>query len=124
MSITLPSPQVVFRNWSDDYTRTNSFDTVSDDKSSRFEPLQGKALRVAIRKGYTTGLQMGFNIKQKTGQEPEELYFRYYLRLGKDFHPVEGGKLPGPCGTYGRAGWGGRAPDGRSGWSARAGIYP
>ena len=32
---------------------------------------------------------------------------------------MDGGKLPGLAGTYGRAGWGGRRADGRNGWSAR-----
>jgi hypothetical protein len=106
------------RNWT--YAAdTKSFETIEGDPERRFEPVQGKALRVTVRKGELTGLQMGFNFKPQTGQEPEEIYFRYYLRLGNDFNPIEGGKLPGPSGTYDRAGWGGRQPDGTNGWSAR-----
>jgi len=98
---------------------THSFDTVDSDIAQRFQALQGKALRVVVRKGELTGLNMGFNFKPKTGKEPEEIYFRYYLRLADDFNPIDGGKLPGPSGTYDRAGWGGRRPDGTNGWSAR-----
>lgn len=42
------------------------------------------------------------------GGEPDELYFRYYLRLADDWDPsIADGKLPGMAGTYGKAGWGG-----------------
>jgi hypothetical protein len=48
------------------------------------------------------------------------MFFRYYLRLGDDWNQtVDGGKLPGFSGTYGKAGWGGRKVDGTDGWSAR-----
>lgn len=100
-------------------TPTKSFDTVDRDPELQFQPLQGRALRVVVRKGELTGLQMGYNFKPQTGSEPEEIYFRYYLRLANDFVPIDGGKLPGPSGTYDRAGWGGRKPDGTNGWSAR-----
>jgi hypothetical protein len=55
--------------------------------------------------------------------EPESLYGRYYLYFDADFEPGEGGKLPGPSGTYDRAGWGGRPADGTNGWSARMGFH-
>ena len=52
--------------------------------------------------------------------EPEEIYFRYYLRLGNDWNPTtDGGKLPGISATYSRVGWGGRKADGMTGWSMR-----
>ena len=92
---------------------------VDADAERRFEPLQGKALRVEIPKGANTGLNVGFKFRQKTGEEPEEAYFRYYLRFADDWETVQGGKLPGFSGTYGRAGWGGRKVDGTDGWSAR-----
>ena len=53
-------------------------------------------------------------------REPDEIYFRYYLRLAADWNQtLQGGKLPGISGTYGVAGWGGRKSDGTHGWSAR-----
>jgi hypothetical protein len=56
--------------------------------------------------------------------EPEEVYFRYYLRFGDTWNPVvTGGKLPGLSGTYNRAGWGGRHADGTNGWSARGAFF-
>jgi hypothetical protein len=95
-------------------------DVVARDEARRFEPFLGKALRVEIPKGDNFGLDMGFDFKDKLGYEPEEVYFRYYLRLADDWIPtVDGGKLPGLAGTYGKAGWGGRRADPLTGWSMR-----
>ena len=46
------------------------------------------------------------------------------VRFGDSWDPVvDGGKMPGLSGTYGRAGWGGRRSDGRNGWAARGSFY-
>ncbi len=93
---------------------------VDRDPADRFEPLIGHALRVEVAKGDNFGLDMGFDFKTKLGHEPEEAYFRYYLRFGDDWDPtVDGGKLPGLSGTYGKAGWVGRKADPSVGWSMR-----
>ena len=93
---------------------------VSADPEPGFEPLSGKALRVRIPKGGNTGSNLRYQFAKRTGREPEEIYFRYYLRFASDWDAEEqGGKLPGISGTYGRAGWGGRPVNGSDGWSAR-----
>lgn len=95
-------------------------ETVDRDDPRKFEPLFGAALRVAIPKGANLGLDMGFNFLDKVGEEPDEIFFRYYIRFSDDWMPTaDGGKLPGPAGTYGRAGWGGRKANAREGWSLR-----
>ena len=94
-------------------------ETVEKDDALKFEPFAGRALRVAVTKGGHYGISLTFNFKKQTGAEPEEIYFRYYLRLAHDWDPARGGKMPGIGGTYGRAGWGGRKVNGRDGWSAR-----
>lgn len=94
-------------------------DTVAEDPVRKFEPLDGKALRIKVDRGGHYGTSLNFRFKQHLGAEPEGVYFRYYLRLADDWNPVRGGKLPGISGTYGRAGWGGRPSNGRNGWSAR-----
>jgi hypothetical protein len=67
-----------------------------------------------------TALNTIYKFDKQIGHEPEEIYFRYYLRLADDWNQtVQGGKLPGISGTYGRAGWGGRKSNGTNGWSAR-----
>lgn len=92
---------------------------VDADPERKFEPLRGRALRVHVEKGSHYGVSLAFPFQKRLGYEPEEVYFRYYLRLADDWTPRQGGKLPGFDGTYGRAGWGGRPVDGTDGWSAR-----
>jgi hypothetical protein len=61
-----------------------------------------------------------YQFRKKTGAEPQEIYFRYYLRFGDDWNQtLDGGQMPGIGGTYGRAGWGGRKVNGKDGWSSR-----
>ena len=92
---------------------------VSEDAERKFEPHDGTALRVHVEKGGHYGLSLSYDFQERTGSEPEEIWFRYYVRLADDWRPERGGKLPGVAGTYGRAGWGGRKVDGTDGWSAR-----
>lgn len=90
------------------------------DARAGFEPLDGTALAVEIPAGEHRGMNSHIRLNRPGEGEPSEAYFRYYLRLGLDWDPVvDGGKLPGLSGTYGRAGWGGRPADGSNGWSAR-----
>ena len=107
--------------WRKDWSggRRATVRVLSEDEERRFEPWQGKALRIKVEKGGHYGASLQYRFKEETGSEPEEIYFRYYLRFGSDWDPVRGGKLPGISGTYGRAGWGGRPSNGRNGWSAR-----
>jgi len=94
-------------------------ETVAFDKSRKFEPFQEKALRIRVDQGGHYGISLQFRFKEQIGEEPEEIFFRYYLRFADDWNPIRGGKLPGISGTYGRAGWGGRPVNGHDGWSAR-----
>ena len=100
-----------------------SFGRVDSAPGLGFQPLHAYALQVKIPAGDNLGLDMGYKFADKLGSEPEEIYFRYYLRLASDWRPSpDGGKLPGISATYGSTGWGGRKADGRSGWSMR-GIF-
>ena len=99
--------------------RRKTVHVVNEDKERSFEPFQKKALQIKVRRGDHYGASIEYNFKRRTGSEPEEIYFRYYLRFGSDWNPRRGGKLPGISGTYNRAGWGGRPSNGRNGWSAR-----
>lgn len=96
--------------------RVNS---VNEDPQREFKSHDGKALRIRVEKGGHYGVSLQYRFAKQLGSEPQEIYFRYYLRLGSDWKPENGGKLPGIAGTYGRAGWGGRKVDGTDGWSAR-----
>ena len=93
---------------------------VERDDALGFAPLSGRALRVTIPRNGLLGLDMRLRLRDAQGVEPEEVYFRYYLRLARDWlGAVDGGKLPGLAGTYNKAGWGGRPWDGSKGWSLR-----
>jgi hypothetical protein len=108
-----------YREWGLDKPESGT-DTVAEDPTLKFEPFQGRALRVRIKEGGNLGCNLNYKFKKRDGEEPEEIYFRYYLRFADDWDPVEqGGKLPGISGTYNRAGWGGRPVNGTDGWSAR-----
>ncbi len=107
-------------DWSAIAEKPATFEPVNEAPQLKFEPLVDKALKVAIPKGSHRGLNMVYLFKKELGEEPEEIYFRYYLRFADDWNPtLDGGKLHGIAGTYDRAGWGGRRSDGRNGWSAR-----
>lgn len=110
------------KDWSD-YSLGSSASTVDQDNSEAFEPLQGKALKVTLPQGDNMGLDLRYNFADEGQAEPEEIYFRYYLRFASSWAPTaDGGKLPGIAGTYGKAGWGMRKSDGLNGWSARGGF--
>lgn len=99
-------------------------DATLDDPALEFQPLDGRALRVNLAKGKNGALDLRYQFSKAIGHEPEEVYFRYYLRLANDWDPsVDGGKLPGISGTYDRGGWGGRRSDGRNGWSTRGEFF-
>lgn len=108
-----------YREWGLDKPEAGAV-TISEDPALKFEPFHGKALRVHIPKGGQVGSgKLKFRFKERTGAEPEEIYFRYYLRFADDWDPEQNGKLPGISGTYQRAGWGGKRVNGSDGWSAR-----
>jgi hypothetical protein len=98
--------------------------TVGSGDANGFRALDGNALAVTLLRGKHLALNHQIYFRSLPGGEPEEAYFRYYLRLGDDWNPEhEGGKMPGFAGTYGRAGWGPRATNGLNGWSARGNFF-
>ena len=112
-------------DWLDDWNRLTRSEMaqIGKGEGNGFVPLAGQALRTTLKKGANTALNLRYLFAKHGQAEPEEVYFRYYLRLGDDWNPnVEGGKMPGIAGTYGRAGWGSRAADGTNGWSVRGGF--
>lgn len=105
------------------FDKARRLDLTAADAGNRFEPLQGRALSVTIAKGFNSGLNAHLRF-QDLADEPDEAYFRYYLRFGESWNPtVDGGKMPGFSGTYGRGGWGMRKSDGKNGWSARGAFF-
>lgn len=129
----MDDPEVLFaddfesREWRSNWSRHSSQsnpETIRAGAGDRFEPFAGKALKVTVEKGKRLGLGMHYRFADHPAGEPEEAFFRYYLRFGDSWNPTTGGKLPGLAGTYDRAGWGGRRADGENGWSARGSFFP
>jgi hypothetical protein len=122
-------PEVIFftgfesSSWQDEWSAVGHPENgiaLDVDEANLFVPFQGKAVRSRIPDGSTSGMSLTYRFRSEIGNEPEEIYFRYYLRFGNSWNPtIDGGKLPGIAGTYGVAGWGGRKSDGTNGWSAR-----
>ena len=80
-----------------------------------------QSLSVGIPEDDNYGTRMRYRFAEAGEAEPERLHSRYslYVPSESDVGYDDSGKLPGPAGTYGRAGWGGRPSDGTNGWSAR-----
>lgn len=121
-------PDVIFATdfessaWKQEWSKLTSSSNatlVDAAEANEFKPLQGRALKATVPKGGKQALNLLYKFAEKIGQEPEEAYFRYYIRLGENWNPLTGGKLPGFAGTYDAAGWGQRMSNGSNGWSAR-----
>ena len=69
--------------------------------------MRGRGVGSGRERGGHDGWSRTYPFKKMLGEEQEEIYFRYYIRLADDWDPRRGGKMPGIAGTYGRAGWGG-----------------
>lgn len=80
-----------------------------------------RSLRVTIPEGEHYGTSMHYRFDEAGATEPTALHSRYFLYVPTafEFGEHDRGKLPGPAGTYGEAGWGGKPSDGTNGWSAR-----
>lgn len=109
------------KDWRGNWSMFNDRSRAARTPSSEITPgRDGHAIKVTIRKGVNVGLDLRYRFGEELGAEPEEAYFRYDVMFPQEWEtPIDGGKLPGLAGTYGRAGWGGRTPDGTNGWNMR-----
>ncbi|MCP3976363.1 MAG: DNRLRE domain-containing protein, partial [bacterium] len=111
-------------SWANVYANSDSPTLQVVSSGTGFESLDGSALKITVPEGENTGSGVAFKFQDQTGSEPEEIFFRYYIRIDQSWDPTYGGKFPGISGTYGVAGWGGRPSDGTNGWSARGLFQP
>lgn len=89
------------------------------------ERQQKTVLRVDMPKGDHYGTSLRYRFQNLGLSQPVGLTSQYSLYFSPNFRVQgTGGKLPGPAGTYGQAGWGGRPANGKNGWSARALFKP
>lgn len=85
----------------------------------------GTGVEVSIDAGQHFGTAMRWRFADNGFAEPEQLWFRYYLRFPEGFVNSGKGKLPGPAGLYSRSGRGNiPSTPGEPGWSARMLFSP
>jgi hypothetical protein len=85
----------------------------------------GSAVRVTIEQGEHFGAAMRWRFADNGFEEPEQLWFRYYLRFPRGFPNSGKGKLPGPAGLYSSSGRGNQPSTATNpGWSARMLFSP
>ncbi|MDF2177312.1 hypothetical protein P2G88_03520 [Aliiglaciecola sp. CAU 1673] len=105
------------------WRNVSKYERVPHHLLNHYANTEGYAAKAHFRTNKHMALNMDYYFADNLSKEPEEVYLRYYLKLEKGADFAEGGKLPGFGGTYGRAGWGGRANDGYNGWSARGTFF-
>ena len=100
---------VLKKKWLKEWSSAQyKYEVVSSDENNLFSPLSGKALSLWLARADHFGSAIKYKFSERKKHEPEELFFRYYLRFGDNWNQsVSEGKLPGFLGTYGKAGWGG-----------------
>lgn len=85
----------------------------------------GSGVKVSIDAGQHFGAAMRWRFAGNRLDDPEQLWFRYYLRFPEGFANVGKGKLPGPAGLYSSSGRGNRpSTPAEPGWSARMLFSP
>ncbi len=82
--------------------------------------VEGDAIKVSIPAGSHFGSAAHWRFADNGQSEPDELYYRYYLRFPNGFDNYGTGKLPGPAGLYSSSGRNLVPPSSSNpGWSAR-----
>jgi len=85
----------------------------------------GSGVRVTVDTGEHFGAAMRWRFTDNAVEEPEELWFRYYLRFPEGFPNTGKGKLPGPAGLYSSSARGNLpSTPANPGWSARMFFSP
>jgi parallel beta helix pectate lyase-like protein/polysaccharide lyase-like protein/S-layer family protein len=82
--------------------------------------IDGSGIKVTIPRDEHFGSAMRWEFEANGETEPDELYYRYWLRFPNGFANYGQGKLPGPSGLYSSSGRNKIKPsDANPGWSAR-----
>lgn len=85
----------------------------------------GTAIKVSIPTNSHFGSAMHWQFEDQSIPDPDELFFRYYLRIPDGFTNYGRGKLPGPAGLYSGSARNNIKPsNSQPGWSARLFFSP
>lgn len=107
------------KNWTGHWSSAGHADNTELVGAPDAFPFHGQqSLKIKVNANDHYGVSLIYKCSNMRGGEPDEIYFRYYLKFDPDWE-CQGGKMPGFGGTYGRAGWGGRPVNGSDGWSSR-----
>ncbi len=106
-------------DWYDaDLGTRNRVSTISDG-------VDGPGIRVSVPSGSHFGSAMHYQFADQGMPDPDELYYRYYLRVPDGPEHQDRGKLPGPAGLYSGSARNNIKPtDASPGWSARMFFSP
>jgi hypothetical protein len=124
MSRIDPLGSEVVEDRGDSHTMETSKSMVPKVELDNYKALRGSALCCWLPANGHNALSLIWFTRNAKLEEFDELYMRYYIRLGLSWEPRVSGKLPGFAGRYGKAGWGGRKVHGDDGWSARGVFLP
>ncbi len=87
--------------------------------------VDGSALTVTIPEGRQYGSRFSLPLEDESGIAPNEIYFRYDMKLSQGWGADGTGKLPGLAGLYSASARGGKpSSEAQPGWSARIGFGP
>lgn len=87
--------------------------------------VSGKAINVSVPAGSHFGSAAHYRFGDQGLSDPDELYYRYFIRLPESFKNYGSGKIPGPAGLYSASGRNGIKPSNSNpGWSARMQFAP
>ncbi len=87
--------------------------------------VSGKGINVSVPAGSHFGTAAHYRFADQGLNDPDELYYRYFIRLPTSFKNYGKGKIPGPAGMYNSSGRNGIKPtDANPGWSARMQFAP
>ena len=113
------SPSALADAWFDaDIGGRNRITTIGDGSD-------GQGIKVSIPAGSHYGSVLHWQFKDQGITEPDELYYRYYLRIPDGVTTADRGKLPGPAGLYSGSARNNIKPtDSSPGWSARMFFSP
>jgi parallel beta-helix repeat protein len=113
------SPSTLADSWFDaDIGGRNRITTIGNGSD-------GNGIKVSIPAGSHFGSAMHWQFEDHGISEPEEMYFRYYLRIPNGPEHQDRGKLPGPAGLYSGSARNNIKPTNSSpGWSARMFFSP
>lgn len=124
-NVTDIPPPIVFHDGFESLSLWGGRSPSSRNRVNLIPGFEGAGLHVTIPRGSHFGADFRLDLDKTLGEDPEHLFFRYFLRFDRDWSSASAGKLPGFAGVYGRTGLGGYPSQPYApGWSSRMQFFP